>query len=232
MRRNALVAVLAVFAALAFPGGTDAAPAAGAQARYWWFSDGNDLRDALVYWAPGPFHVQLEVWDFVAPDTRDQFRPEIGIHLRDRRRSVYTLQWRHERDQERFWAGTDQVLSDHLVGRAEISPIVASDTTLWVWSAGADYYWQSWNFVAVTAIRDPRAGGLWVFPVRLRIANESNDWVQATIAPASRRTLGWAFDVKKSWLRLGVERNSRYDFTNADNTILTVGAEIPLGPRP
>jgi hypothetical protein len=204
----------------------------GAQVRYWSFSDGNDLRDALAYWAPGPFHVQLEVWDFVDPGTQDQFRPEVGVHLRDRRRSVYTLQWRHERRQERFWAGTDQVLSDHVVGRLELSPIVASDSTLWVASAGADYYWGSWNFLSATVIRDPRADGLWVVPLRLRIANEANDWFQATIAPASRRTLGWAVDVKQRWLRLGVERNNRYDFTRLDNTIYTVGFEVPLGPRP
>ena len=47
------------------------------------------------YWVPGPLHVQLEVWDFVDAGTSDQFRPEVGVHLRDRRNSVYTLQWRH-----------------------------------------------------------------------------------------------------------------------------------------
>jgi hypothetical protein len=33
-------------------------------------------------------------------------------------------------------------------------------------------------------------------------------------------------------LRLGIERNNRYDFTHVDNTIFTVGFELPLGPRP
>lgn len=226
-------------AVLALAGITAAAPAAatppkyvGAQYRYWSFSDGNDLRDVLAYWVPGPFHVQLEYWDFVDPETDDQFRPEVGLHLRDKRRSVYTLQWRHERHQERFWLGTDQVLSDHLVGRAEVSPIVTTDdTTHWVWSVGGDYYWKSWNFVSATLIRDPRFDGLWVVPMRVRIANEANDWFQVTFAPASRRTVGWAIDGKKRWLRLGVERNNRYDFTTVDNTIVTVGFEIPLTPK-
>ncbi len=204
----------------------------GAQYRYWAFSNHNDLRDVLAYGTRGPFHVQLEYWDFVDPNTDDQFRPELGIHLRDARRSVYSAQWRHEHHRERFTFGTDQVLTDHLVGRLELSPIVGRDSTVWVAGAGADYYWGSYNFASATVIHDPRGDDLWVVPLRVRLANEGNDWVQATVAPASRRTLGWAFDIRKSWLRLGVERNSRYDFTNLDNVIYTIGFERELGPRP
>lgn len=204
---------------------------AGAQGRYWAFNNHNDLRDVLAYWVPGPFHVQLEYWDFVDSQTDDQFRPELGVHLRDARRSVYTLQWRHERRQERYWLMTDQVLGDHVVGRAEISPIVTKDSTLWVWGIGGDYYWGSYHFFQATLIRDPRGDEgdpLWVLPLRVRLANERNDWVQATFAPASRRTVGWAFDAKVRWLRLGIERNSRYDFTTLDNVITTLGIEVPL----
>jgi hypothetical protein len=203
----------------------------GGQYRYWSFSDANDLRDALAYWAHGPVHVQLEVWDFVDPVTPDQLRPEVGLHLRDRRRSVYTLQWRHERGLERYWLGTDQVLSRHVVGRAELSPIIDRYATLWVGSLGADYYWGSWNFLAATVIRDPRSAGLWVVPVRARLANAANDWVQVTVAPASQRSLGWAVDVKRHWIRLGVERNDRYDFTRLDNTIVTAGFELRLNRK-
>jgi hypothetical protein len=198
----------------------------GAQYRYWAFNDHNDLRDVLAYWAPGIFHVQLEYWDFVDPETDDQFRPEVGLHLRDARRSVYTVQYRHERKQERFWLMTDQVLSDHIVGRVEVSPIVSSDSTEWVLGAGADYYWGSYNFASATVYHDPRGDDLWVVPMRVRLANEADDWVQVTFAPASRRTVGWAADVKVRWLRLGVERNNRYDFTRLDNTIYTVGFEL------
>jgi hypothetical protein len=203
---------------------------AGAQIRYWGFSNSNDLRDVLAYWVPGPFHVQLEVWDFVRGN--DQFRPEIGLHLRDSRRSVYTLQWRRERDAKRYWLGTDQVLSRHLVGRVEASPIVArKGRTEWVYAGGLDCYWADYDFVAATVIRDPRSDGLWVVPVRLRLADSRNDWIQATVAPASRRTLGWALDAKFRWLRLGVERNNRYDFTDLDNVIWTAGVEGPF-PAP
>jgi hypothetical protein len=221
--------IASLLVALACLGGAvaQAAPArVGAQFRYWDFTGGNDLRDPIVYWAPGPFHVTLEYWDFVRGE--DQFRPEIGIHLRDSRRSVYTVQWRHERHQERFWLGTDQVLSDHWVGRAEVSPIVAEDRTDVVWSWGADYYWASFSFASAAVIRDPREGGLWVVPVRVRFANEADDWVQATFAPASKRTVGWALDAKFRWLRVGVERNNRYDFTRLDNLIWTAGVEFTL----
>ena len=203
----------------------------GGQYRYWNVSDGNDLRDVLVYWSEPWFHVQLEHWNFVDLDTDDQLRPEVGIHLRDRRKGVYTVQWRHEHDQERFWLGTDQVLSDHVVGRAEVSPIVMTDSTLWVAHVGGDVYWKSWNFLSLDVIRDPRLEGLWVVPMRVRLANEANDWVQLTFAPASRSTVGWAVDVKKRWVRLGVERNNRFDFTRLDNTIVTGGFEVSLPPR-
>ena len=198
---------------------------AGAQFRYWAFTGHDDLRDVIAYWVPGPLHVQLEYWDFAGSNQRDQFRPEVGLHLRDRRRSVYTVQWRHELDDERFTLGTDQVLSAHLVGRAEASPIVFRDSTQWVLSAGGDWYWGSWNFASLTVTHDPRGHDLWVVPMRVRLASESDDWLQATLSPASRRTIGWAFDVKLKGVRLGVERNSRYDFTNLDNVIYTIGYE-------
>lgn len=226
--RRALAVLIGVGLLAASPAGASMAGRLGGQYRYWNVSDGNDLRDVLVYWSAKPFHVQLEHWNFVDPGTDDQFRPEVGVHLRDRRKSVYTVQWRHERRQERFWLGTGQILSDHVVGRAEVSPIVATDTTLWVASAGADYYWKSWNYVSLDVIRDPRLDGLWVAPMRVRLANEANDWVQLTFAPASRQTVGWAVDVKKRWVRLGVERNNRFDFTRLDNTIVTVGFEVSV----
>ena len=213
----------------------------GGQVRYWAFSNNNDLRDPVIYWAPGWFHVQLEYWDFARTNTSDHFRPEVGLHLRDYRKSVYTAQWQHQLHQERWWVATDQVLSDHVVGRVSFSAITTSDAAIeaanggspvWVNEGGADYYWGSYNFASGTIVRDPRLGGLWVVPMRVRLANERNDWVQATFAPASERTSGWALDAKLRWLRVGVERNSRYDFTNLDSTTLTIGFELNLdSPR-
>jgi len=221
---------LAVALALALAGGATAAAAApgrlGAQYRYWSFEDGNDNRNPIVYWVPGPFHVQLEAWDYL--EGRDQFRPELGLHLRDRRRSSYDLQWRHELETERFTLGTGQVLSDHLVGRASIAALVHRDSTELVYGAGVDVYWRSYSFAGVDVIRDPRGDDLWVVPMRLRLASEANDWVQFTVAPASRRTLGWAADVKLRWVRLGFEQNSRFDFTTRDNVIFTAGVELEL----
>lgn len=223
-----IAAALAVV--LAVPAFAERPAVVGAQYRYWAFSNQNNLRNVLAYWVPGPFHVQLEYWDRVRGE--DQFRPEVGIHLRDSRKSVYTVQWRHELRQERFWLMTDQVLSDHFVGRAEVGPIITADSTTWTFGAGGDYYWGSYHFLSATVYHDPRGDDLWVVPVRLRLANEENDWVQATVAPASKRTIGWAFDLKYRWLRTGVERNSRFDFTNLDNTIWTVGFEVPFPPQP
>ena len=99
-------------------------------------------------------------------------------------------------------------------------------------SAGADYYWKSWNFASVDIVRDPRLDGLWIVPMRVRLANEANDWVQLTFAPASESTNGWAIDAKKRWVRVGLERNNRYDFTTKDNWIVTVGFEVDVPKRP
>jgi len=221
----ALALAMALLAIAAAP--ASAAPGRlGAQFRYWSFDDGNDNRNPLIYWVPGPIHVQFEVWDFERG--RDQFRPEMGFHLRDARRSSYRAEWRHENRLERLTLGTDQVLSGHLVGKVSAAALVAIDHTDYTASAGFDWYWQSWNFAGVDVIRDPRGDDLWVVPMRLRLATEANDWVQVTVAPASRRTLGWAADVKLRWVRLGIEQNSRYDFTTRDNVIFTVGVEFAL----
>jgi hypothetical protein len=228
--KRLLVSML-LLAALAGPAHAVPRPHAGAQFRYWEFSNDNDLRDWIAYVVPGPFHVQLEYWDFVRGE--DQFRPEIGLHLRDARRSVYDFEWRHEKHQERFTIGTGQILNDRVVGRVSVSPIVPEDgPNEVVVSAGADAYWGSYNFASVTVIRDPRGEDLWVVPLRVRLANERNDWFQVTGVPTTDRTFGWAVDFKYRWLRAGVERNSRYDFTDLDNTITTIGFEIPWGPDP
>jgi hypothetical protein len=207
-------------------------PYVGGQFRYWVFSNHNDMRDVLAYWVPGPFHVQLEYWDFLDPGSPDQFRPEVGVHLRDHRNSVYTAQWRHEHKAERLTFSTEQILNGNWVGRAEVSPIITKDDTKTVVSAGFDYYWKSYNFASATLIHDPREDNLWVVPVRVRLATESYDWIQATVAPASKGSIGWAFDVRVRGVRLGVEHNNKYDFTNLDNTIYTVGFERAYGPKP
>ena len=127
-------------------------------------------------------------------------------------------------------AAASGLLGGHLVGKVAASALVAADSTDVQWSGGFDWYWGSWSFASAEVIRDPRGDGLWVFPMRARLADEDNDWVQFTLAPASERTIGWAVDMKLRWLRFGVEQNSRYDFTTRDNIVFTVGAETFL-PR-
>ena len=229
-RAGALALVLLLAVCLAMPAVAAPPPnRVGAQFRYWSFEDGNDNRNPLVYALYWPIHVQLEYWDYVRG--RDQFRPEVGFHLLDARRSSYDLVWRHEFETERFTIGTGQVLSQNLVGKGSVSALVHPDSTAFAWSLGMDVYWGSYSFAGVDVIRDPRGDDLWVVPVRARFANETNDWVQFTVAPASRRTLGWATDVKWKWVRFGIERNSRFDFTTRDNVIYTAGVEFEL-PAP
>lgn len=231
MKRSLVMLLVALAGAAAPPASAAPRPYAGAQFRYWEFSNDNDLRDLIAYVVPGPFHVQLQYWDFVRGE--DQFRPEIGLHLRDARRSVYDLEWRHERRQERFTIGTGQVLNDRVVGRFHVSPIVPEDgPTEVVVSGGLDAYWASYSFASVTVVRDPRGEDLFAVPIRVRFAGERNDWFQLTAVPTTDRAFGWAVDLKYRWLRAGVERNSRYDFTDLDNTITTVGLEVPWGPDP
>ena len=201
----------------------------GAQFRYWAFDNGNDNRNPLVYWVARSYHAQLEVWDF--EEGEDQFRPEFGVHLYDGRRSAYSAQWRHEKGLERYTLSTEQVLSRHLVGKVAVSALVAADSTDYMWQGGFDYYWGSWSFASAEVIRDPRGDELWVFPMRIRLADEDNDWVQFMLAPATQRTIGWAVDMKVRWMRFGIEQNSRYDFTTRDNIVFTVGAEMVL-PKP
>jgi hypothetical protein len=221
--------LLAAWLASGPPAAAAATPArVGALFRYWSISDHNDNRDYLAYWAQGPFHALLEVWDF--EQGPDQFRPEVGVHLRDFRRSSYSIEWRHEHNDERVTFLTEQVLSGHWVGRASVAPIFSRDSTSVVWSVGTDCYWGSYNFASLDVIRDPRGNALWAVPIRVRLADERNDWVQGSIVPQSKRTNGWALDAKVRWLRIGFERNSRYDYTTLDNAIVTVGVEFELPP--
>lgn len=207
-----------------------AMPVVGGQYRYWVFSDNNDLRDVLFYYAERKWHAQVEAWDYV--NGPDQFRSDIGYHWYDKRNGLYTVSWLHSRDQERFTFGTAQPLTSRIIGRAEISPIFSPTMeTQVVYLVGADYYWGSYNFASASIIRDPRDSGFWVFPLRVRLANEQNDWVQVGFAPATERTNGWSVDAKKWWLRVGVESNSRYDFTDLDNIIYTIGFGLDLKPR-
>lgn len=203
-----------------------AASVAGAQMRWWAFDDDRTMRDEIVYVAPGPFHVQLEYWD--VPGGPSQFRPEFGVHVRDARRSSYSATWRHEHDDERFVLGIEQVLARGWVARGETGPLVFDDHTEWGWNAGADYYWGSYHFASATLVRDPRANDLWVVPLRVRLATERDDWVQFTVAPASRRSLGWAVDARWRFVRAGLERNRNFDFGTRDNVIVTAGIEVPL----
>ena len=120
------------------------------------------------------------------------------------------------------------MVGSRFVARAEISPLVFPHDVQVVYDAGADVYWGAYSFGGFTVIRDPRDGGLWAVPLRVRLASPRNDWLQFTLVPASRRTLGFAADLKYGWLKAGVERNSRYDFTTRDNLITTLGVEFPL----
>ena len=226
VRPGAIVRGLLLAVALATASAAAHAGVAGGQFRYWAFTDHDDLRDVIAYWAPGPVHLQLEVWD--RERGRDEFRPEVGVHLRDRRRSSYSAQWRHEFALERVTLGTEQKLSQHFVGKLYVSPLLGRDAVPVVWQAGLDGYWHSYSFAGADLIRDPRGDDLWVVLMRMRWANESNDWVQATVAPASRRTIGWALDAKWHGVRIGFERNSRFDFSTRDNIIATLGYEWTL----
>lgn len=234
MNARRLLLVLAIVAAGAL--GARAAGAReftlGAQYRYWSFADGNDLRDPVLYAKSGAFDVQAERW--LPLRGADQTRIEAGAFVKDARRSAYSLRWRHEAAQERLWFGTEQVVGARTVLRATTGPLLPHDggDVKFVWEAGADVYWGSYSFAGATAVRDPRDGGLWSWPLRVRFATERNDWLQCTAVPADRRTFGWAVDAKWRVLRVGIERNDRFDFTARDNVIFTLGLERTFGAPP
>ncbi len=201
----------------------------GAQYRYWSFEDGNDLRDPIVYASAGAFDARVERW--LPLRGEDQTRLEAGVTVKDARRSAYLARWRHEPSQERYWFGTEQVVGRRTVARATCGPLVPHDggEVTFVWEVGADAYWGDYSFAGATAVRDPREGGLWSWPLRVRLANERNDWIQCTAVPADQRSFGWAVDGKWRALRAGIERNSRFDFTARDNFIFTIGFERSFG---
>lgn len=203
----------------------------GAQYRYWAFADGNDLRDPILFAKAGAFDAQVERW--LPLRGEDQTRIEVGAFVKDPRGSAYSLRWRHEPAQERLWFGTEQVVGSPLVIRATAGPLLPhhGEAVSFVCESGFDWYRGSYSFAGATAVRDPREGGLWSWPLRVRLASERNDWVQLTAVPADRRSFGWALDARWRDLRVGIERNSRFDFTSRDNVIFTAGVERTFGTR-
>ena len=158
-------------------------------------------------------------------------RQRHGLALTTRRSKLSPWLEELERRQPLGRAVRPTLEGERLVLRATAGPILPHDggATLFVWEGGADVYWGSYSFAGATLVRDPREGGLWSAPVRARFASERNDWLQFTVAPASKRTFGWAVDGKWRVLRAGVERNSRFDFTTRDNVIFTLGFERAIG---
>lgn len=226
--RNTLVAAAVLLCGIASLASADRVSVG---MRYWAFADRNDLRAPYAHWVGERLHVGLEAWQPVSGgDLR--VRPEAGVMWRDvESHTAYHLDWRHEQPFERFTLGAERVLGRGWVAKAEVATLANADSSQFVYRGGFDRYWGSYHFWSAEVVRDPRDGGLWAFPVRVRLATESNDWVQATVVKASQRTTGWALDARWRLLRVGVERNNRFDFTNRDNVIWSAGLEFPASLR-
>jgi len=202
-------------------------PRVGAQFRYWNFDGPNDLRDYIVYVVPGQWHAQVEVW--ASKLGQDQFRPELGGYVKDHRGSSYSALVRLEGGKRmNLELETGQVLAGGFVARGLVRVIDDfHGPTSVLWGGGLDRYYGGYSFASVSAYRDPRFGGRWTWTIMNRLAND-HAYLQLGITPAEGRPPGYFAVAKYHWLVAGYEKNSRYDFSNLDNRIYTLGFELPL----
>ena len=203
------------------------APRVGAQFRFWDFDGPNDNRDYIFYVVPGQWHAQVELWDYRLG--KDQVRPELGGYLKDKRGSSYSALVRLEGDQRvNFETETGQVLAGGFVARGLVRVIDDfHGPTSVLWGGGLDRYYGDYSFASASAYRDPRFGGRWTWTLMNRLASE-HAYLQVGLTPAEARPPGYFAMAKYHWLVAGYEKNSRYDFSNLDNRIYTLGLELPL----
>jgi len=221
-------AVLMLAVTIALPPVVQADPTASGMIRHWAFGDGHDIDETALVLVGRPLHGEFEYRRM--RDGADQVRGGCGAHARDGRGSTYTLAWRDEHVYRSLRVGTEQVVRGPWVARADVSPIFADGEPQWSAGIGLDRYTGSYGLVSVSVTRDPRERGLWVMPMRWRLADERNDWVQLGFTPSFEGASGWSAVAKWRWLKTAVEANHRYDFTAVDNVIYTAGVDVPLQP--
>jgi hypothetical protein len=158
---------------------------------------------------------------------------EVGGFLQDHRRSTYAGLYRYRKDFDHVVEfDTEQllkkgfVLAGMLRGIHVIPDNAPDDQNMLQFGAGLDYYWGDYNFLSVRAVNDPRESGRWSFITSHRFQRDPAIYVQPGIILRTDGSTGWFLQGKYRWFRWGAGRYDRFDFTDVDRTIYSVGVEL------
>lgn len=158
---------------------------------------------------------------------------EIGGFVRDRRKSTYAGMYRYRQGFDHVVQfDTEQVLKKGFVLAGMVRGIHAipdnppDDRDLIQVGTGFDWYHGDYNFLSFRAIDDPRAAGRWSFIASHRFQRTPANFVQPGVIVRTDRSTGWFLQGKIHWLRWGVGKYDRFDFTDVDRTIYSAAVEL------
>jgi len=195
-----------------------------AQNEYLDDSDGDTFHDPSVFVAYRQAHAQVWFGEFTTG-------AQIGGFVRDRRRSTYGSWYRFRDDFDHVVeANTEQILRDGFVLFGGVRyiraiPDDAVDRTLWLPIVGFDKYYGNYNFFSLRVIRDPRDTKETSFVISNRLSTKTR-YLTVGLVPRTDGHLGYFVQGKWGLWRAAVGRYDRFDFTDVDRTILTIGVEI------
>lgn len=187
-------------------------------------SNGNTFNDPSVFVAYRQAHAQIWLGEFTTG-------AQIGSFIRDRRRSTYGFWYRFRDDFDHVVeANTEQILPDGFVLFAgarliRAIPDDAVDRELVLPIVGFDKYYGNYNFFSLRVIRDPRGSEETSFVISNRFSTKTR-YVTVGLVPRTDGDLGYFVQGKWGRWRAGIGRYDRFDFTDVDRTIFTVGVEI------
>jgi hypothetical protein len=158
---------------------------------------------------------------------------EAGGYVRDHRRSTYAGLYRYRKDFDHVVQfDTEQILKHGFVAAAMLRGIHVipdnspDDQNMLQVGVGTDYYYGNYNFVSFRAINDPRESGRWSFITSNRFQRDPTFWIQPGIILRTDNSTGWFLQGKYKYLLWGAGSYDRFDFTDVDRTIYSLGIEL------
>ncbi|MCZ6695939.1 MAG: hypothetical protein O7A63_05280 [Acidobacteria bacterium] len=213
--------------------------------------------DAKRNWPPGKRGKVIAAWDHIEDSNDKEFEDfwailsykqshfqvwsgeytdgfQFGGYLKDDRRSTYSAFYRYRDDFDHVLQfDVEQVLPRGFVQATMLRGIriipdnTGEDRYQLQFGAGFDWYWGDYNFLTFRAISDPREGGRWTFITGHRFQRTEDFYVQPAIITRTDGTTGWLIRGKINYFRWMVGDFDRFDYTDIDRTIYSVGVEIP-----
>jgi hypothetical protein len=191
--------------------------------------DSND-REYEDFWAFVSYkQAHFQVW---SGEFTDGF--QVGGYLVDSRRSTYGAYYRFRDDIDHILQfDVEQVLTNGFVYAAMLRGIrvipddTGEDRNQVQFGTGFDWYWGDYNFLTFRAISDPREGGRWSFITAHRFQKNEDLYVQPAFIIRTDRSTGWFLRGKYKYFVWMVGDFDRFDFTDVDRTVVSVGVEIP-----